>query len=171
MDGVGQPTNCGDPAEAALDSNAFSDWDAQTGSATPASITIDMRAPQVVSGLIYEPPQTPSPVGAIGQYKVSVSNDDVNFTTVATGTWANTTAVKQVGFDPADTRFVRLTALSTAAGTGTVRCRGRDLPAGRPHVSGSRGVDQADELMAAQTAPTLPWSASGGRPSASPSFP
>ncbi len=55
------------PAEAALDSNAFSYWAAQTGSAIPESITIDMRTPQVVSGLIYEPPQTPSPLGVIGQ--------------------------------------------------------------------------------------------------------
>ena len=41
-----------DPADAALDSNAFTYWEGRTGTATPASITIDMRAPQVVSGLI-----------------------------------------------------------------------------------------------------------------------
>jgi len=138
----------GDPAESVLDSNAYTDWDAQTGSATPASITIDMRAPQVVSGLIYEPPQTPSPVDAIGQYEVSVSSDDVNFTTVATGTWSNTTAVKQIGFDAVDTRFVRLTALSTAAGVGTEVGAAEIYLQGSPHVQAAA----ASTKLAAQTA-------------------
>ncbi len=141
----------GDPAEAALDSNAFSDWVARTGSATPAAITIDMRAPQVVSGLIYEPAQTPSPLGVIGQYQVSVSNDGVNFTTVATGTWANTTAVKQVGFDPADVRFVRLTALSIAAGRGTGVAAAELYLQGVPHVQAAAVSTKPATLMAAQT--------------------
>jgi galactose oxidase len=138
----------GDPAESVLDSNAYTDWDAQTGSATPASITIDMRAPQVVSGLIYEPPQTPSPVGAIGRYEISVSSDDVNFTTVSTGTWSNTTAVKQIGFDAVDTRFVRLAALSTAAGVGTEVGAAEIYLQGSPHVQAAA----ASTKLAAQPA-------------------
>ena len=124
-----------DPADAALDSNAFTYWEGRTGTATPASITIDMRAPQVVSGLIYEPPQTASPLGAIGRFEVSVSADDVNFTTVATGTWANTAAIKHVGIDAVDTRFIRLTALSTAAGSGTEVAVAELYLLGTPHVA------------------------------------
>ena len=69
-------------------------------------ITIDMRAPQVVSALIYEPRRTPSRSGAIGQFEVSVSADGVHFETVSTGTWADTTAIKQIGIDAVTTRFV-----------------------------------------------------------------
>ena len=107
------------PATAALDSNALTYWDGRIGPGTPASITIGMRIPQIVSGLTYEPPQTPSPVDAIGRYKVAVSGDGVDFTTVATGTWSNTTAVKKVGMAAVDARFVRLTALTTASGSGS----------------------------------------------------
>ena len=72
-----------------------------------------------MSGLIYEPRQGASPIGAIGRFEVSVSADGVHFETVSTGTWANTTAIKQVGIDAVETRFVRLTALSTASGSGS----------------------------------------------------
>jgi galactose oxidase len=134
----------GHPAEAALDSDAFSYWEGQTALATPASITIDMRAPQVVSGLIYEPPQTPSPVGAIGRFEVSVSADDLNFTTVATGTWANTTAVKHVGIGAVNTRFIRLTALSTAAGTGSEVAAAELYLLGTPHVAAALDASVSD---------------------------
>ena len=147
----------GDPAEAALDANAFSDWVAAVGPATPASITIDMRAPQVVSGLIYEPPQTPSPVGVIGRYSIGVSNDGVTFITVATGTWSDTTVVKQIGFDPADTRFVRLTAVSPAAGTGTEVAAAEIYLQGVPHVLAAPAPSNtltAQRLLATQ-APTI----------------
>jgi galactose oxidase len=127
----------GDPADAALDSNAFSYWVGETGASTPASITIDMRADQVVSGLIYEPPQTPTPEDVIGQYAIGVSNDGVRFTTVATGTWSNTTAVKKTGMDAVDTRFVRLTALTAASGTGTAVAAAELYLQGAPHVAAS----------------------------------
>jgi hypothetical protein len=105
-----------------LDSNAFTYWDSQgllSQTGPSQSITIDMGAPQVVSSLIYEPRQGASPVGAIGRFEVSVSTDGIHFETVSTGTWANTTAIKQIGIAAVTTRFVRLTALSTASGSGS----------------------------------------------------
>lgn len=125
----------GHPAAAALDSNALSYWSAHTDPAAPASITIDMRAPQVVSGVVYEPPQTASPVDVIGRYKVSVSRDGVAFTTVATGTWSNTTAVKTVGLAAVDTRFVRITALTNASGSGTTVAAAELYLQGAPNVA------------------------------------
>lgn len=107
------------PAAAALDANALTYWDGRIAPGAPAAITIDMRVRQVVSGLTYEPPQMPSPVDVIGQYKVSVSGDGVDFATVATGTWSNTAAVKKIGIASVDARFVRLTALTTASGSGS----------------------------------------------------
>ena len=132
--------SAGHPAEAALDANAFSYWDSQALSSPTGpspSITIDMPRPQVVSGLVYEPRQGASPVGAIGRFEVSVSADGVHFVTVSTGTWANTTAIKQVGIDAVETRFVRLTALSTAAGSGSDISAAEVYLQGTPHVAPS----------------------------------
>ena len=132
------------PAAAALDSHALSYWAAHTDSAAPASVTIDMRTPQVVSGLVYEPRQTPSPADVIGRYKVSVSRDGVRFTTVATGTWSNTTAVKNIGITPVDTRFVRLTALTTASGSGSTVAAAELYLQGAPNVTAApRGAKAA----------------------------
>jgi galactose oxidase len=140
---AGQPT-AAHPAAAALDSNALSYWAAHTGSAAPASVTIDMRTPQVVSGLVYEPRQTRSPADVIGRYKVSVSRDGVRFTTVATGTWSNTTAVKKIGITPVDTRFVRLTALTTASGSGSTVAAAELYLQGAPDVTAApRGAKAA----------------------------
>ena len=102
---------------------------------TSPSITIDMGAPQVVSSLIYEPRQGASPIGAIGRFEVSVSADGVHFETVSTGTWANTTAIKQIGIDAVTTRFVRLTALSTASGSGSDIAAAEIYLRGAPHVA------------------------------------
>ena len=138
------------PAAAALDSNALSYWAAHTDSAAPASITIDMRARQVVSGLVYEPRQTPSPVEVIGQYKVSVSRDGVTFTTVATGTWSNTIAVKHISITPVDTRFVRLTALTTASGSGSTVAAAELYLQGAPDVAAAPPAAKAAAARTAQ---------------------
>ena len=109
------------PASAVLDSEPATYWSSQPSSpaaALPQWITIDMRGTQIVSGVTYQPRQGAQPDGAIGRFEVSVSTDGVHFVTVASGTWADTTATKQVGIDPVRTRFVRLTALSFAAGSG-----------------------------------------------------
>jgi galactose oxidase len=135
--------SAGHPAAAVLDSNAFTYWDSpgllsQTGPSQ--SITIDMGAPQVVSALIYEPRQGAAPAGAIGRFEVSVSADGVHFETVATGTWANTTAIEQIGIAAVTTRFVRLTALSTASGSGSDIAAAEIYLRGTPHVAPS-GAD------------------------------
>jgi galactose oxidase len=142
-------SSAGHPAAAALDSDALSYWAAHTDSAAPASITVDMRAPQVVSGLVYEPPQTPSPVDVIGQYKVSVSMDGAAFTTVATGTWSNTTAVKNVGIAAVDTRFVRLTALNSASGSGSTVAAAELYLQGTPTVTAPLAATKAAAKSAA----------------------
>ena len=145
----GSDQSAGHPAEAVLDSNAFTYWDArvllvQTGPSRSRSPST-CGAPQVVSGLIYEPRQGAAPAGAIGRFEVSVSADGVHFETVATGTWANTTAIKQIGIAPVTTRFVRLTALSTASGSGSDIAAAEIYLRGTPHVAPS-GVSQADAV-------------------------
>ena len=142
--------SAGHSADAVLDSNAFTYWDSQglLSQTGPSQwITIDMGTPQVVSSLTYEPRQGASPVGAIGRFEVSVSTDGIHFETVSTGTWANTTAIKQIGIAAVTTRFVRLTALSTASGSGSDIAAAEIYLRGTPHVapSGSDAV-KADAL-------------------------
>jgi galactose oxidase len=158
----------GHPAAAALDSDALSYWAARTSPAAHASITLDMRAPQVVSGLVYEPPQSSSPMDVIGQYQVSVSRDGVRFTTVATGTWSNTTAVKNVGIAPVDTRFVRLTALKAASGSGSTVAAAELYLQGAPDVAAAPPAAKAAAGRRAQisTDPSVvgQWGATIGFP-------
>jgi galactose oxidase len=124
----------GNPPLAALDDHATTYWNSNPANALPQSITIDMRGPETVSGLNYQPRQDTPPTGVIGQFEVSVSSDGANFTTAASGTWANTTDTKNIGIAPVTTRFVRLTALSYAAGSGSsVAAAGISLQ-GAPHV-------------------------------------
>ncbi len=128
----------GHPADAALDSNAFSYWDSRgplSRIGPSPSITIDMHASRVVSAIMYEPRQADHPVGAIGQFEVAISADGVHFKTVATGTWADTTATKEVGIDAVTTRFVRLTARSAAAGAGSDIAAAEIYLRGTPHVT------------------------------------
>ena len=139
--------SAGHDADAVLDFNSASYWSSRPSSAQaalPQSITIDMRGPQIVSGLTYQPRQGAHPAGAIGRFEVSISKDGVHFVTVASGTWANTTATKNIGIAPVSTRFVRLVALSFAAGSGSsVSAAGISLR-GNPHGAGpaSKELDQ-----------------------------
>jgi galactose oxidase len=110
----------GHTAAAALDGSALTYWEAPlpAPSGTGASITLDLTRARTVSGLVYEPRQGPEPEEAVGRFEVSVSTDGVHFTTVSSGTWADTTDVEQVGLALVTARFVRLTALTAAAGIG-----------------------------------------------------
>ncbi len=112
--------SAGHPATAIFDTHGVSYWEsapASVANAFPQSITIDMRGPQTVSGLAYTPVDDTTSAGAIGRFQVSVSTDGAHFATVATGTWANTSETKHVGIKPVVTRFIRLTALSSASGS------------------------------------------------------
>jgi galactose oxidase len=147
--------SAGHHADAVLDSNSASYWSNRPSSgqaALPQSVTIDMRGRQLVSGLTYQPRQGAHPAGAIGRFKVRVSKDGVHFVTVASGTWANTTAPKHIGIAPVRTRFVRLVALSFAAGSGrSVSAAGISLQ-GNPHVQ----APLAKSLIKASTLSTNP---------------
>jgi galactose oxidase len=126
----------GHPADAVLDGRASSYWQSRSSHGRlPQWITIDMRTAQIVSGVVYEPRQGARPAGAIGRFEVSISLDGVHFgAPVATGTWADNTAAKTVGIFPEKARFVRLTALSDAAGGSVVSAAAISLE-GAPQVA------------------------------------
>jgi galactose oxidase len=148
----------GHGASAALDGDAFTYWEAPLTSpdGTGASITLDLGRARAVSGLVYEPRQGPEPEGAVGRFEVSVSTDGVDFTTVSSGTWADTTDVEQVGLALVTTRFVRLTALTAAGGAeGDVAAAELYLE-GTPHT--------AARLDAARTSRTSRTARAAGNP-------
>jgi galactose oxidase len=131
----------GQNADAVLDGSTSTYWESQSPTSSgvlPQSLTIDMRGSQEVSGLTYEPRQGSEADGAIGQFAVSVSTDGVHFgAPVAAGTWADTPSVKKIGFAPVTVRMVRLTALSTASGSGTYVAAGEIDLQGAPLVTSS----------------------------------
>jgi galactose oxidase len=111
-----------DPARNVLDGDALTIWQTpETGTVPPLphSITIDMQATHVVTGLAYLPRQDGILDGNIGQYSISVSTDGVNWGgPVATGTWTDDQTQKYATFAARSARYVRLTALTEAGDRG-----------------------------------------------------
>ncbi|WP_285503705.1 discoidin domain-containing protein [Actinokineospora sp. NBRC 105648] len=85
----------------------------------PQSITIDTRATQRVSGLVY----TPRPGGGngtVGRYEIRLSVDGTTWgAPVSTGIAADDPTVKTFSFAVSGARFVRLTALTEAGNRGS----------------------------------------------------
>jgi F5/8 type C domain/Trypsin len=83
----------------------------------PHEIQLDLGGSYPVTDLYYQPRTDASPNGRIGRYEVYVSADGTNWgSTVATGTFANSTALQTVRFPATTGRYVRLRALSEVAG-------------------------------------------------------
>jgi galactose oxidase len=110
----------GHSVDAVLNGMTSAYWESRPSAALPQSLTINMGGPQEVSALSYEPRHGSKSQGAIGRFEITVSNDGKHFgSPIATGTWRNTTEVKTIGFAPVTVRWVRLTALGYAAGSGS----------------------------------------------------
>ncbi len=83
----------------------------------PHEIRIDLGAFYTIDGFRYLPRQDGVVNGRIEQYEFYVSNDGVNWgTPVATGTFANSQAEKEVRFLAAPGRYVRLRVLTEVNG-------------------------------------------------------
>ena len=79
----------------------------------PHDIQLDLGRTYPVTDLYYQPRTDTSPNGRIARYEVYVSADGTNWgTTVASGTWPNSTALQAVRFTAKTGRYVRLRALS-----------------------------------------------------------
>ncbi|WP_156754907.1 discoidin domain-containing protein [Actinokineospora pegani] len=104
-----------------LDGDNSTIWHSRysTATALPHSITLDLKQPTAVGGLLYRP--RPSGAnGRVGEYRISVSTDGANFDdVVSSGVWPDVNAVQDAGFSRVATaRYVRLTALTEAGGRG-----------------------------------------------------
>ncbi len=106
------------PARNAIDGNRTTFWES-SASSLPHRITINLHATRYVSALTYMPRQDKSSTGNIGRYSISVSMNGKKWSApVVTGTWANDKSLKTAVFGTVSARYVRLTALTEAAGGG-----------------------------------------------------
>ena len=112
-----QPTN---EAQNVLDGNANTIWHTEfqpTNAAMPHQITIDMQTPRYVNGLTYQPRQDGGQNGNIGQHKIYLSNDGVNWgDPVAIGTYKNDAKTKTTVFASTNARYVKLTVQTEVNG-------------------------------------------------------
>ena len=74
-------------------------------------IQLELSGDYMVDGLRYLPRESGSN-GVITEYDILVSEDGEEFTSVATGEWANNKSWKVVNFEPMQVKYVRLVALN-----------------------------------------------------------
>lgn len=98
---------------------AYSQVDASVDASLPHNITINMQKLHYVNGLSYLPRQVGNLNGNIGQHKVQLSTDGVNWIApVAFGTYLDDRSAKKTHFTTAPAQFVRLIAHTEAGGRG-----------------------------------------------------
>jgi peptidoglycan/xylan/chitin deacetylase (PgdA/CDA1 family) len=110
----------------AFDGNTSTIWHTQWYSSSPAlphEIQIDMGAVYTVGGFQYLPRQDGEVNGRIGKYEFYLSQDGVTWSSaVATGTFANSAAQKEVQFTSSSARYVRFRALTEVNGNPWTSC-------------------------------------------------
>ena len=101
------------PAYLAVDNNIATMWhtDWEGTSRENHWFQFKQSSSYAVNGLRYLPRQTGNSNGTITRYEIKVSDDGVNFTSVATGTWANNSSWKIVEFEPQSAQYIRLYSL------------------------------------------------------------
>ncbi|MFJ4677469.1 TIM-barrel domain-containing protein [Kitasatospora sp. NPDC088783] len=106
----------------AIDGSSATLWHTQwsgTPAPLPHEIRIDLGARYSVDGLGYLPRQDGGVNGRIGSYEVYVSDSTTSWgTPVATGSFADTAALKSVKFTAKSGRYLRLRALTEAGNRG-----------------------------------------------------
>ena len=101
------------PAELVLDGNLDTIWhtDWYGTSRDNHWIQFELSADYKVDGLRYLPRQSGNTNGTITQYDIQVSDDGVEFRSVASGNWAADREWKLAEFDAEHVKYVRLVAL------------------------------------------------------------
>ena len=112
----------GNEATRVLDGDNTTFWHSAyspTNAPLPHNITINMQKLYYVSGLSYLPRQDGNSNGNIGQHKIQLSTDGVNWgTPVAFGTYLDDNSLKKTLFTATPAQYVRLIALTEAGGRG-----------------------------------------------------
>ncbi|MEU9104324.1 TIM-barrel domain-containing protein [Streptomyces xanthophaeus] len=157
-------------ARNAFDGNPATLWHTAWSTGTPAplphELQIDLGARHTVDGLGYLPRQDGGVNGRIGSYEVYVSDTTADWgSPVATGSFADTAAVKTTALSAKAGRYLRLKALTEAGGRGpwtsaaeiTLTGRPAPLPAAATLVNAAstRCLDLPHSATAPGTEPTL----------------
>ncbi len=118
LSAVGSSQHVGYESAKVTDNNTATFWNSEWSPYDPApqSIKIALGGLFPVSKIIYTPRQDGSPVGNITSYKVSVSNNGVTYSPVATGTWADDQTPKTAAFFPTFSNYVKLEAIKGNSG-------------------------------------------------------
>ena len=101
------------PAELVLDGKPGTMWHTNWKGTSRENhwIQLELSGDYMVDGLRYLPRESGSN-GVITEYDILVSEDGEEFTSVATGEWANNKSWKVVNFEPMQVKYVRLVALN-----------------------------------------------------------
>ena len=100
----------GEDASKAIDGNEGTLWHASYSGVTgPQSITLDLGGSYEVNKVTCLPRQSGTN-GIITKYELQVSNDGINFTTVAQGDWDKSASLKTISFDTVEATHIRLVA-------------------------------------------------------------
>ncbi|GAA2630855.1 glycoside hydrolase family 31 protein [Actinomadura fulvescens] len=106
----------------AIDADPATIWHTQWTSPAaplPHEIVIDMAAEYTVDGLDYLPRQDGGVNGRIGRYEIYASTDGTTWgSSVASGTFTDTSAEQRVAFTPKRARYLKLRALTEAGSRG-----------------------------------------------------
>lgn len=115
-------SQAGNPATNLLDGNANTFWHTQfnpTVVPLPHNVVIDMKTLYNVNAISIQPRQDGSSNGNIGQHRIDLSTDGVNFgTPMAIGTYVDNAATHKTFILITRARYVRITAQTEAGGRG-----------------------------------------------------
>ena len=112
------------PAELAVDDNMSTIWHTDWYGTSNENhwFQFEITEDYMVDGLRYKPRQIGNSNGTITQYEIQVSDDGVNFTTVASGNWENNRNWKVVEFEGMSVKFVRLVSKAAYCENSSVVC-------------------------------------------------
>lgn len=148
------------PAPNAVDNNTGTWWHTNWQNLPPKEdlwITLELEEETMLDALRYYG-RDGSPNGRVNEYKVEVSTDGEEWTTVSTGNWENTAGWKLAVFnEPAAAKYVRLTGVHTYGDSGNdkfmsaaeIRVRMAeeltDISSAEVHVPDVKEVSAVDE--------------------------
>jgi hypothetical protein len=110
------------PAADVLDNDTTTLWHTNWNGCAQSDvwITLDLKSSKPVAMLKYVPRQSGGVNGIITKYRVEVSDDNTNWTTVDEGTWSSDATIKYATFTETNARYVRLTGLESATQTNSL---------------------------------------------------
>ncbi|MBQ2920512.1 MAG: discoidin domain-containing protein, partial [Oscillospiraceae bacterium] len=138
------------PANLVLDGDPSTIWHTNWYGTSRANhwIQFELSEDYVVDGLRYQPRQNGSN-GNITEYQILVSDDGVNFESVATGTWAGNSSWKTVSFDGVQAKYVRLVAVNAMTDNSYVFASAAEI-----RLTGVKAAAHEHDYQAVVTEPT-----------------